>query len=200
MSKSTEKSKDGHSVGNQAQSLLKELNEKNLGDGIDMRICDEFMRIMKKPNIYIWCNKKQIYKYLDYFVEKAGCTFEILVWCKTNPIPLFGRQYMNDKEYCLYFKKGIIQNTTYESGKTFWVSGVNQKDKRLYGHPTVKPEWIIEHLVSNSSSPGDTVLDCFLGSGTTAVVSKRLNRNFLGIELDPDYYQTAVNRVNEVPS
>ncbi|MCG4437291.1 site-specific DNA-methyltransferase [Erysipelothrix rhusiopathiae] len=105
---------------------------------------------------------------------------------------------MNDKESCLYFRKEVPLTTTYESGKTYWISGTNQKDKKAYNHPTIKPEWIINFLIHNSSKEGDVVLDCFIGSGTTAVCAKRLNRRYIGVEMDPDYHNTAVSRVNDL--
>ena len=62
-------------------------------------------------------------------------------------------------------------------------------------HPTQKPEKLIAKLVLASSNPGDTVLDPFLGSGTTAVVAKKLGRRFVGIELDEDYCCLAEKRL-----
>lgn len=63
---------------------------KSIDEGINLEILDEFMRVMKKPNIYIWCNKKQILDYLNYFVGKHNCSFEIMTWLKSNPTPLCG--------------------------------------------------------------------------------------------------------------
>lgn len=154
------------------------------------------MRVMKKPNIYIWCNKKQILDYLNYFVEMHKCSFEIMVWIKTNPIPGYGKNYLVDKEFCLYFRKGITLTTTYESAKTYWITPTNVADKKKYNHPTIKPLWIIENLVRNSSAVGDTVLDCFMGSGTTGVACKKSERKFIGIEMDENYFNLAKKRIS----
>lgn len=62
-------------------------------------------------------------------------------------------------------------------------------------HPTQKPEKLIAKLILASSNPGDKVFDPFLGSGTTAVVAKKLNRNFLGIEINPEYCRWAIKRL-----
>lgn len=102
---------------------------------------------------------------------------------------------MNDKEYCLYFRKGIRLHTTYESGKTYWITSTNVKDKKICGHPTVKPLHIIETLIKNSSDPGDTVADFFLGSGTTAEAAVKHDRNFLGVEKEERYYKIALERI-----
>jgi site-specific DNA-methyltransferase (adenine-specific) len=71
-----------------------------------------------------------------------------------------------------------------------------RKDKRL-NHPTQKPVDLIENIIRHSSNEGDTVLDCFLGSGTTGVACKNLNRNFIGIEIDTEYFKIAEKRINE---
>lgn len=62
-------------------------------------------------------------------------------------------------------------------------------------HPTQKPEALIERIIRASSNPGDKILDLFSGSGTTSVVSKRLCRKFIGIEMNPDYVRLGVKRL-----
>jgi site-specific DNA-methyltransferase (adenine-specific) len=62
-------------------------------------------------------------------------------------------------------------------------------------HPTQKPEKLIAKLVLASSAPGDVVLDPFLGSGTTSVVAKKLDRHYIGIEMNADYCCLAEKRL-----
>jgi site-specific DNA-methyltransferase (adenine-specific) len=69
--------------------------------------------------------------------------------------------------------------------------------KEKAGHPSQKPEKLIEHLILSSSRPGDLVLDPFLGSGTTAVVAERLERRWIGIEHNADYIRIAEKRLTE---
>ena len=64
-------------------------------------------------------------------------------------------------------------------------------------HPTQKPVDLIEDLIKTYTNEGDTVLDNCMGSGTTGVACKNLNRNFIGIELDPEYFKIAEKRINE---
>jgi DNA modification methylase len=170
----------------------------NIKSGIDTSILIELNRIMKKPNIYIWCNKKQIIQYLDFFVTKHNYSFDILAWLKPNSPPLTGGNYLPDKEFCLYFRKGIKLNTTYESGKTYWIQNLNRDDKKYFKHPTIKPLNIIKTLIENSSKEGDIVADFFMGSGTTAVACKELNRNYIGFEIDKEFHKIAVDRVNGI--
>jgi len=65
------------------------------------------------------------------------------------------------------------------------------------GHPAVFPEKLARDHIISWSNEGDTILDPFAGSGTTGVACKNLNRNFIGIELDPEYCEIAEKRINE---
>ena len=69
----------------------------------------------------------------------------------------------------------------------------NQHGLKL--HPTQKPEALLHRVLLASTSPGDIVLDPFLGTGTTAAVAKRLHRHFIGIERHPAYAEAAIGRV-----
>ena len=179
-------------------NMIKELKNLKITEGIDYSLLDELCRVMKKINIYIWCNKKQILTYLKYFIEIRKCSFEILLWLKNDPVPLCGGNYLIDKEFCLYFRDGIKLNTNYESAKTWWISNKNKKDKEKFLHPTIKPLNIIKTLIKNSSNENDIVLDCFSGSGTTCVAAKELNRQYIGIEIDPEYHKISIDRLNGI--
>lgn len=181
------------------RSMNTEIKEKKLTSGINSSIFKELIRIQKNINIYIWCNGKQIPEYLDFFVNKNHCKFDILIWNKTNATPLYSNKYMNDKEYCLYFRKnGYCNPKSYNDAKTVWYLPINMSDKKKYKHPTIKPLKIIKTLVKNSSNEGDIVLDCFSGSGTTCVAAKELNRQYIGIEIDPEYHKISIDRLEGI--
>lgn len=172
---------------------------KNLAEGIDYSILDELVRVMKKINIYIFCNKEQILNYLIYFIKQKKCHFDLLTWHKLNPIPTCSNKYLSDTEYILFFReKGVNLYGTYKSKYKYFITEKNVKDKRLYNHPTIKPLPIVETLIFNSSNEGDIVGDFFIGSGTTAVASKLLNRHYIGFEINPSYFQTAKNRLENI--
>ena len=90
------------------QNTLNQLKQGEFTKSIDIKILDEFCRVLKKINLYVWCNHKQIPMYLDYFVQEKGCAFDILIWNKTNAIPTFSNKYLTDKEYCLYIRRGGV--------------------------------------------------------------------------------------------
>ena len=70
--------------------------------------------------------------------------------------------------------------------------------ERYNGHLTVKPVQVVEHLIKLFSLPGQTILDPFLGSGTTAIAAARTDRQCIGIEINPDYVEIAEQRLTEV--
>jgi DNA modification methylase len=182
----------------QDKQYIKEL--VGISNGFSTDILNILCKKMKKINIYIFCSQKQILPLLKYFVEEKKCNYNLLTWHKTNPIPACGNKYLTDTEYCLFFReKGVKIYGEFNTKFTYYITPLNQKDKKLFGHPTVKPIKIVKNLIINSSSPGDLILDPFTGSGTTCVAAKETNRNFIGIELDEHYYSIACDRVSLCP-
>lgn len=175
-----------------------ELNDADLSSLDNCEWCKEAVRVMKNINIYIWCSRYQIPMYFDYFLKELGCSFNILAWLKTNPVPTFSNGYSNDKELCLYFRKGgYCKPKDMFSSKSYFVQPINLTDKEKYGHPTIKPLNIVKQMIENSSQEGDLIFDPFLGSGTTAVASWQLKRKFLGIEKNEEFYKIACKRLEE---
>ena len=180
------------------------LDEVGISKGYNIEeIGKELVRVMKNINIYLWCNKVQIPEYFNFYVNQLGCKFDILCWHKTNALPTYKNKYLSDTEYCLYFRKGgycdpsVTGEDRYENAKTFYIAPLNQKDKKLWKHPTIKPLDFTEKIIKNSSKKGEVVLDCFMGSGTTGVACKNLGRDFIGIELNPEYFRIAKERIEK---
>ncbi len=107
------------------------------------------------------------------------------------------KQYLKDKRY----KNLEARRTHLEKGKyatnILRVPSLKGSSKEKVGHPSQKPIKLIEMLVLSASREGDKVLDPFLGSGTTALVCQNLNRNVVGIEIEPKYIEIAENRLRE---
>lgn len=170
-----------------------------LEKGIDYKIFDEMVRVMKKTNIFIWCSKLQILDILKYFIDKHKCLFEILIWNKTNPTPSINNSWLPDIEYCLYFReKGVVLNDGYELKSKWYISPINQGDKAKFKHPTIKPLDLVERHLKHATQENDIVLDCFCGSGTTCVACKDTNRRYIGIEVNPKWHKIAVDRLNGI--
>jgi len=177
------------------QNMNNEIENLNITKGFNLKILDELVRVNKKINMYFFCNKAQIPMYLDYFVKGLDCSFDIIKWVKPNAVPTYNNKYLSDTEYCLYFRKGGYCNPqNYQDASTLYMDNINMQDKKLYKHPTIKPIKLIEKLIRNSSKIGDIVLDPFLGSGTTVNACINLNRKYIGIEINEEYYKIAKDR------
>lgn len=189
--------KSGGCFGREARKYHSGIYDTGLDKGVTNEVLDELYRVMKKPNIYIWCNKNQLRQYINFF-EERGCTTDLLTWHKTNPVPTCNNKYLSDTEYLLYFRAGgVPMYGSYATKKKYYITPCNKADKVKYKHPTIKPVEIIKNLVINSSKGGDTILDPFMGSGTTGVAVKEVGggRHFIGIELDKEYYEIAKKRI-----
>ncbi len=139
-----------------------------------------------------------------------------VVWRKANPMPNFrGRRFTNAHETLLWCARSREARYTfnYEAMKALndelqmrsdWLIPICGGPERLKNgdghkaHPTQKPEALLHRVLLASTRPGDTVLDPFFGTGTTGAVAKRLGRNFIGIEADPDYAALARRRIAAV--
>lgn len=169
---------------------------QKIKDGFGTRILDECCRVMKRINVYLWCSQKQIPQYLDYFVKQRGCNWNLLTWHKANPVPACGNKYVTDTEYCLFFReKGVKLYGNFSTKATYYLSSVNRDDKNRWHHPTIKPLEYIQRQIINSSQMGEVILDPFIGSGTTAVACIKEKRNFIGFEINKEYFDTACKRI-----
>ena len=146
-------------------------------------------RVLKdKTHCYIMVNHRNL-KSLWEEAEKCGFIFQnLLVWDKGNSTP--NKWYMNSYEVILMLRKGKAKNIN-NMGEKNILRIPNVKNKV---HPTEKPSELMRILVENSTKPGETVLDPFMGVGGVGVACQEAGRNFIGIEIDEKYYDVAVDR------
>lgn len=172
----------------------------NISYGINYSIFDELVRVMKYIYIYIWCSRDQILEISKYFVEKHNCRINYLVWCKTNPTPFVNDTWLPDIEYCLCIKgKGAPRyNDGYELKSKWYISHKNKEDRENYNHPTIKPLELVKRHILHSSQENDIVLDPFCGSGTTLKACQETNRQYIGFEINEEYYNIAKDRLNNI--
>ena len=182
----------------QGKKMKKELQKANIYDGIDYKIFYQFIRVLKNINCFIWCSKEQIFPILKWFDENTDSTYQILTWNKTNPVPMCNGNWLSDIEYCLYFNRGTKLNDGIKNKSKWYISSLNVKDKKLYNHPTIKPLELVKRHILHTTQPNEIILDCFCGSGTTCVAAKETGRKFIGMEINPEYYQIAVDRLNGI--
>lgn len=169
----------------------------SIEDGINYGILNEFVRVMKRINIFIWCSKLQLLEIMKFFIEEHNCYFELIVWCKTNPTPSTNNSWLPDIEYCLYFReKGVSLNDGYELKSKWYDSPINKRDKDKFNHPTIKPLDLVKRHILHATQPNDIVADFFMGSGTTCVASKDTDRQYIGFEIEEKWFKVAQDRLN----
>ena len=152
----------------------------------------DLYRVMKSgAHLYLMCNFKNLNDLMNKSLAIGFKHINLLVWEKNNCTP--SQFYMKNCEYTLLLRKGTSKYINDIGG-----SKTVHKFNNIIGnkvHPTEKPEELMKFYVENSSNRGDTVLDMFMGSGTTGVACVNTNRNFIGIELDENYFNIAEKRI-----
>ena len=168
---------------------------KNISNGIDYSILDEFKRVLKKVNIFIWCSKMQL---IDIINWGGQYNQDLLVWCKSNPTPQTNNVWLPDLEYCVHIReKGVPLNDGYELKSKWYSSPANKGDKDMFSHPTIKPLPLVKRHLLHATQPNDIVLDCFMGAGTTAVACQETNRQYIGFEISQKWCKIANNRLEK---
>lgn len=172
-------------------------------------------------SLYVSCTYHNIAEMI-FIAKQIGFKLNnILTWYKTNAMPnITKRTFTHSTEYVCWFIKGKNWKFNYEAIKNFNPHKTKdgkskqlrdfidftemptvQGKERIKGengraaHPTQKPEKLIELIILASSDEGDIILDPFFGTGTTGVVASRLNRKWIGIEINEKYFKIAYERI-----
>lgn len=136
---------------------------------------------------------------IEFLNTATNCGFHFvksIIWDKQNKI--MGKMYMSQYEYVLFFRKGKgvkINNC----GTSDLLSIPNKKHKDENGknyHDTEKPVELMKILIENSTKENEIVLDPFMGIGATPKACDLSNRRFIGADLDKNYFDITVKRLN----
>lgn len=186
-----------YNVVNRESNGLRNL-DKEKADIITFDI-DEFLEELYRianSSIIIFCGKEQFSQIHNFFKEKQAKhkgTVRQLIYEKTNPSPMNGQHiYLSGIENAVWFKK---------RGGTFNARCKNTVFRHSCGrsklHPTEKNHELLKELILDNSNENDVVLDPCMGSGSHGLVSLQLNRRFIGIELNKEYFEIAKNRIED---
>lgn len=160
-------------------------------------ICEFYKKLKMGGTIIIFFDIWKISELKNVLEKYNFKQIRFIEWIKTNPQPRNSKiNYLtNCREIALTAVKGAKPtfNSSYDNGIYFFPL---QGSKDRF-HPTQKSLSLFETLIKKHSNENDTVLDTFLGSGTTALASKRTNRNFKGCELSKEYYEQIIRLINK---
>jgi site-specific DNA-methyltransferase (adenine-specific) len=161
---------------------------------LNINVITELLRVTKKHIFYNiqanYYNRKDVYKLIGHFSESI---VDIHIWEKSNPMPASGNNITNAIEYFLILgDESLKSNSTYT--KNIVTTAVNSEMPK--DHKAVMKLDVAEYFISNFTQENDTILDCFFGYGTTAIACHNYNRKVIGCELDKEYYDKAMKRIN----
>jgi len=187
---------------NFTKSWLKE-TKRILKDGASLWVIGSYHNILRIGAIIqdlgFWILNDIIWHKTNPMPNFRGTRFtnahETLLWCTTAPNAKYTFNYQNLKE----LNDGKQMRSDWYIPICSGKERIRKKDNSR-SHPTQKPEALLYRIILSSTKKGDLILDPFLGSGTTAVVSKKLKRNFIGIEQEKEYINIARKRLIKTKS
>ncbi|MBQ5330027.1 MAG: site-specific DNA-methyltransferase [Oscillospiraceae bacterium] len=166
--------------------------------GLDIVIKEAYRVLRKGGTLICFYDLWKITTLKDYFDNAGFRQLRLIEWIKTNPVPLNSKtNYLtNAREIAVLGVKGgkPTFNSEYDNG--IYKYPICHDKNRF--HPTQKPLALIEDIIIKHSNEGDTVMDCFSGSGTTAAASYNQGRDFIGCELSKEYYTKSLSRLESV--
>lgn len=168
-------------------------NTKNYFDFLKGFV-DELIRVTKE-NVIVnvqsnYYNKIDVYKFIGYYAEKID---RIVIWNKLNPTPAQPYRLTNTYEYFFIFNRNKSVKTNSVSMRDVIDFPINTT--KFENHNAVMNIDVCKLFIKEFSQENDLVLDCFSGSGTTAIACIELNRRFVGIEKDKEYCQKSIERI-----
>ena len=194
-----------------SRQIVKEISTKyeNFNDNLSMddyfdfnkKVINECLRVSGTVfyNIqFLTGNKVAMFRLIGDFADKIK---EIIVWDKVNAQPAIGESILNSQfEIILVFDNynaisRKFSNSNFKRGTLSNCWSIKRGKNKFKTHGAVFPEELAVKIIKNFSREGDTILDCFLGTGTTGIAAKNLNRNFIGIEKDEAYFEIAKQRI-----
>ena len=196
-----------------SRQIVKELTTKyvSFDDNVPM---DEYYEFNKKViekslkisdivfyNVqFLTGNKPALFKLIGKFHLQLK---EFIIWDKINGQPAIGEGILNSQfELILVFDKNNaisrkFKNGNFDRGTLSNLWNIKRGKKIHKSHGATFPIEIAEKIVKNFSSKNDTVIDPFMGTGTTGVACKNLGRDFIGIEMDDKYFEIAKKRIED---
>lgn len=156
----------------------------------------------KNGSVIIFCSYKFISDICRQLENNSITIKDILIWKKTNPMPRnTNRRYVQDMEFAIW---GVNKKAKWIFNKpkelhylrsVFETSIVSNNER--FNHPTQKSLKLMKQIITIHTNENDTILDPFMGTGTTGVAAISLNRKFIGIELEKCYFDIAKKRLSQ---
>lgn len=146
-------------------------------------------------------NKVALFKIIGDFAEKIK---DIIIWDKVLAQPAMAEKVLNSRfEVILILQNSkpysrVFDTAVFNRGTLNNLWQIKPDKNNNPKHKAIFPKELCRTIITNFTKEGDTILDCFMGTGTTGTMAKELERNFIGIEIDEDYFATAKEQINNL--
>lgn len=154
-------------------------------------VLKEYVRICKFPNIFLFCGKRDVYKCLDFAINNK-LEYWIIPICKKTPVPFTNNTWLSSEFAVHITDRKLTYTKEYNTKIPYFIVG----NKKTTKHPNEKDLDMVKRIINNITPEDGFVFDGFMGSGTTALACKQTNRNYYGCEIDSQYYQSCIDRLN----
>lgn len=167
---------------------LEEIIDNDLDKGFDMNIINGLLY----RSVVVFCHNDQLHKLLPHLAGNYH-RHAVCFWEKSNPMPVANKHYMPDLEPYIHAwnKDGHPLGDLSDKKRT--IRTTNGKSE--FDHPTCKPDAVMDKIMRNVN--GDSVLDCFMGTGSTGVSALKYGKKFIGIEKNEKYFEIACGRIEK---
>lgn len=176
----------GGGIFDQRKTLMKAIQDAKLDKGFDHTILSSAIA----DSIICFCHNDQLHKLAPWFAGQFS-RYVLCQWHKENPMPVANKHYKPDTEFYFHaWNPGAHPIGTLAEKDRYFLWPVGRVE---FGHPTEKPLQLMRKIIRNVN--GNVVCDIFMGSGTTGVACAKLGRKFIGIEIEPKYFDIACRRI-----
>lgn len=173
-----------------ARKSLEQISAEGLDKGFDFSIINSLLY----KSAFVFCHNDQLPELLAYMRGSFMQSCLLCAWHKENPIPVANKHYLPDTEFYIHaWNKGGHPIGAHEHKKRFHIS-LNGRSK--YDHPTVKPLPLMEKIITNANA--ESIIDPFMGTGTTGIAAIKAGIPFTGIEKNKEYFEIACERIKEI--
>jgi DNA modification methylase len=179
-----------------------DLDFKTWCEQMDQFLC-ECRRILKKKGALVIFMAVIKVETIINLAQKNGFYYKTTgIWHKKNPIPRnMNLHFLNSNEPWIYFINDGTTGTFNNNGKPVHdfieTATISVSERKKGNHPTQKPVNLLSHFISLLSNDNEVVFDPFMGAGSTGVACMKLNRKFIGIDINEDYVNTTIKRIKE---
>ena len=174
-----------------SSTTMDEIADMGIDQGFDHSIINPLLC----GAVIVFCHNDQL---PDLLPDLRGLfsTFAVCDWYKPNPMPVANKHYVPDREFYVHaWTRDFAPVGTLKEKRRTIIAPSDQNLRKRFGHPTIKPEMVMDKIMANIA--GQTICDPFMGTGSTGVAAVKAGKTFFGIERDPRWFEAAVIRIRE---